>query len=215
MCHSTRPRRRPTIAALPTIGDLVVAALFLAFARSSVQAWAAHGDLAAALLALQELLIGVLALCRRRARPTPANQPVRAAALAWLGTLLPLALRPAAPAVALLDQHVGLALQLWGGLVMGGATLALGRSFGIVPANRGIRTRGPYRVVRHPIYAGYLLLLGGFVLAHPSPMNAAVLVAWAVVQARRALVEERLLAQDAAYQVYQRRVRYRLMPGVW
>ena len=34
--------------------------------------------------------------------------------------------------------------------------VVLGRSFGLVPANRGIVARGPYLLVRHPIYAGYL-----------------------------------------------------------
>ena len=34
--------------------------------------------------------------------------------------------------------------------------ITLGRSFGIVPANRGV-VAGPYTLVRHPIYAGYLL----------------------------------------------------------
>ena len=35
--------------------------------------------------------------------------------------------------------------------------MALGRSFGIVPANRGVVVRGPYTLVRHPIYTGYLI----------------------------------------------------------
>ena len=34
---------------------------------------------------------------------------------------------------------------------------SLGRSFGVVAANRGIKSRGPYSFVRHPIYLGFLV----------------------------------------------------------
>ena len=40
--------------------------------------------------------------------------------------------------------------------------MALGRSFGVAPANRGIVVRGPYSFVRHPIYTGYLITHTGF-----------------------------------------------------
>ena len=44
----------------------------------------------------------------------------------------------------------------------------LGRSFGIVAANRGVKTRGPYRLVRHPAYFGYLMSYLGYVAENPS-----------------------------------------------
>ena len=43
--------------------------------------------------------------------------------------------------------------------------LALGRSFGLVPANRGVVVQGPYTVVRHPIYLGYLVTHAAFLVA--------------------------------------------------
>ena len=52
--------------------------------------------------------------------------------------------------------------------------MTLGRSFGIVPANRGVVVRGPYNFVRHPIYAGYLITHAAFLLAHPAPWNMAI-----------------------------------------
>jgi protein-S-isoprenylcysteine O-methyltransferase Ste14 len=208
--------RRLARIALPTLSDVLLAAVFLAFARVGMDAWTHTGDSAPLLLVGQEVLIGLLALGRRRLKPTSpiAVQP-RAVALAWLGTLLPLVLRPAAPGVAPLLGLAGLALQYIGGIVLLAATLSLGRSFGIAAANRGIRVDGLYRIVRHPMYAAYLLVFFGFALGHLSPSNVVVLVLWTVVQIHRALAEEQLLSQDAAYRAYQARVRYRFVPGVW
>jgi protein-S-isoprenylcysteine O-methyltransferase Ste14 len=49
--------------------------------------------------------------------------------------------------------NAGLALQLVGLSICVWSFLALGRSFGFVAADRGLVRRGPYAVVRHPIYA--------------------------------------------------------------
>src|SRR5437773_11055421 len=121
---------------IPMLGDLLLSALFLALARAGLQTWGRSGDIAPLLLVGQELLIAGLALCRRRVTHSQAAGPPvgRAAALAWLGTLLPLLLRPAVPAAAALDMHIGLVLQLIGGILAVAATLSLGRSFGIVAA---------------------------------------------------------------------------------
>jgi protein-S-isoprenylcysteine O-methyltransferase Ste14 len=123
-------------------------------------------------------------------------------------------LRPSALAPVPLTV-LGSAIQLVGGLLVLAATLRLGRSFGIVAANRGIQTGGLYRVVRHPIYAAYVLAFGGFVLAHPTLINAEILVGWLMVQILRVCAEERLLMQDTHYATYAAQVRYRLIPGWW
>lgn len=44
--------------------------------------------------------------------------------------------------------------------------------FGFVAADRGLKTRGPYAVVRHPMYASYLLLQSGYVLRSLSPWTS-------------------------------------------
>ena len=56
------------------------------------------------------------------------------------------------------------------------AKMTLGRSFGIVPANRGIVATGPYSIIRHPIYAGYLIAHVGFLVAHPTMWNVVILI---------------------------------------
>jgi protein-S-isoprenylcysteine O-methyltransferase Ste14 len=206
------PELRRRLVVVPTLGDLLLALVYGLFVRISIGA-TVRGDVGALILAIQELSIVILVLTRRRAVVAVAGDSPPAI-LAWCGTILPLLLRPTTlthiPIVLL-----GNALQLMGGLLVLAATLRLGRSFGIVAANRGIQTGGLYRVVRHPIYAAYVLAFGGFVLAHPSPINGIILTVWLGVQILRVRAEERLLMQDEAYTVYATQVRYRLIPRCW
>lgn len=106
-------------------------------------------------------------------------------------------------------------LLLVGFAIHFGAKLSLWRSFGVVPADRGIKTRGLYAVVRHPMYFGYVISHLGFFLAAPSYWNAVVyLCAWSLFVAR-ILAEEKILSTNSEYRAYQKKVRYRLMPGVF
>ena len=110
---------------------------------------------------------------------------------------------------------LGVALFAVGALFQISAKLALNRSFGIAPANRGIKRSGPYRYVRHPMYAGYFVNNIGLLLLMLSFANVAVyLIAW-TAQVMRVLAEERLLSQDAAYRAYKEDVRWRVLPGVF
>jgi protein-S-isoprenylcysteine O-methyltransferase Ste14 len=93
--------------------------------------------------------------------------------------------------------------------------LALGRSFGLIPANRGVVVQGPYMVVRHPIYLGYLVTHAAFLVANPSPLNLAVLLVADSALIARALIEERVLRLDATYEAYCQRVGWHLVPGVF
>jgi protein-S-isoprenylcysteine O-methyltransferase Ste14 len=93
--------------------------------------------------------------------------------------------------------------------------LALGRSFGIIPANRGVVIAGVYKVVRHPIYAGYLVTHLAFTLAHPLAWNAIILTIADLALIARALREERVLKADRAYEDYCQRVAWHVVPGVF
>lgn len=121
---------------------------------------------------------------------------------------------PGAPlADALIPLGVGLwalgnAIQLWGKLV-------LRRSFGIAPANRGIKMTGPYRYVRHPIYAGYAVCHISALVLMFSPINLLVYGLCWTAQILRLRAEERFLAQDPRYLAYQAKVRWRLIPGLF
>jgi protein-S-isoprenylcysteine O-methyltransferase Ste14 len=109
----------------------------------------------------------------------------------------------------------GLGVQLFGLSICVLAFLALGRSFGFAAADRGLVRRGPYAVVRHPIYASYFVLQAGYLLQSISIWNALVMLFVTSCNVGRALAEERLLATSEPYEVYRSRVRWRLVPGVW
>jgi protein-S-isoprenylcysteine O-methyltransferase Ste14 len=112
------------------------------------------------------------------------------------------------------NTAVGL-LMLFGILLQIASKLTLGRSFGLLPAVRGIVVRGPYRLVRHPIYLGYLCTHVGFFCFSMSWHNLLVFAVLYACQIGRILEEERLLAQSDEYRPYMQQVRYRLIPGLY
>jgi protein-S-isoprenylcysteine O-methyltransferase Ste14 len=109
----------------------------------------------------------------------------------------------------------GLVVQLLGLAICVTSFLALGRSFGFVAADRGLVRRGPYAIVRHPIYASYVLLQFGYLLQSISLRNAVVMLFASGCNVGRAFAEDRVLASNQDYDAYRRQVRWRLVPGIW
>ena len=111
--------------------------------------------------------------------------------------------------------NVCIGLLLCGNLFQIWAKLTLRRSFGVAPANRGVKAGGPYRLVRHPMYAGYLITHLGVLLMWPSLTNLAVYAVVWTAQILRLRKEEELLGQDPAYRAFMAKTRWRLVPGVF
>ena len=88
----------------------------------------------------------------------------------------------------------------------------LGASFGIAPADRGLVTRGPYRYIRHPMYAGALLNTLAAVIWNPSLWNLILMAVIVTIDILRIHLEERTVF---AYDQYAQRVRWRVIPFVW
>jgi protein-S-isoprenylcysteine O-methyltransferase Ste14 len=90
----------------------------------------------------------------------------------------------------------------------------LGRCFGLLPEVRGLVLRGPYKLVRHPVYLGEVIASLGILVAKPHPLIAATLLAFIVLQYWRTVYEERALAAayPSEYPAYRAKVP-RLVPG--
>jgi protein-S-isoprenylcysteine O-methyltransferase Ste14 len=85
-----------------------------------------------------------------------------------------------------------------------------------VAANQKVIATGPYAVVRHPMYAGALVMLSGIPLALGSAWGLLMLVPMTILLAQRLLDEEKFLSRSLpGYKDYCQKVRYHLVPSVW
>lgn len=190
--------------------DALFASVTLALLSLQVAAMLA-GNITALLFVLQHLMVLLFLLTHR----PPANDPIAWPDLlwAWAGTLLLLLMRPSPMPLDL--RMTGGLLLFCGVLFSLAGLLSLGRSFGMEPALRGVQTHGLYRIVRHPMYASYLLVAIGYLLANCSAWNSAVALLWLTAQVVRIRREEALLGMDPGYMRYKQKVRWRLVPFVW
>jgi protein-S-isoprenylcysteine O-methyltransferase Ste14 len=85
-----------------------------------------------------------------------------------------------------------------------------------VEAEQKLASRGLYKFVRHPMYAGSLILMLGIPLALGSYWGLLLIIPGLLVLVFRILDEEKLLSQElAGYREYKQRVHFRLVPYVW
>ena len=75
---------------------------------------------------------------------------------------------------------------------------------------------GPYRFVRHPGYAGSIVFMIGMAVALGSRVALVTTITIAFVLVVRTALEDRTLqAELDGYAQYSRKVRFRLIPGLW
>lgn len=186
------------------------AALYGLFAFAHYARYQEVGKVYLLLMVVAESWLALMFLIRKD-QMSKSTSPLEWAAAAG-GTFVPLLLRPSmqglAPDLGSIVVALGVCIQIAG-------ALSLNRSFGIVPANRGVKTSGIYRVMRHPLYASYLVTFSGYFLANTSLYNFCILVAWLLFMLLRIFFEERHLLLDAGYQRYIDSVRWRLVPYIY
>lgn len=222
------PRSRGARIAFHLLASVTVASLYGYYVQRDfrgifgilgwplAQGWlgrlAEPGLLSLALLLVRNSLLTFFFLSRKLSRETTSEFLPWAAAVG--GTLIGYCFITR-PAVSPLLVQTGSWVMAVGVFFAVLAVSSLGRSFGIVPSNRGIRTGGMYRLVRHPAYGTYFIIDLGFVMISPSLRNLLVFAAFILLSYYRSVYEEQLLIGDPEYRAYRQTVRWRFIPGIW
>jgi protein-S-isoprenylcysteine O-methyltransferase Ste14 len=116
--------------------------------------------------------------------------------------------------VAIAPSLVTNSISILSILVVIYARVSLGRSIGLVPAQRVIITHGAYQLVRHPIYTGIFISYTSFMLRAYSPTNVALALCGIGFYLVKSVIEERFLQVDPEYAAYLGKVRWRWFPGL-
>ncbi len=214
-CASAEDQSSPSSRrALVEIAARVGAASMLSlFAYGAIRQWLAAPQRITLLLLVVSAFVTIgLSLFSR----IPAKRDWRPLAFicSMGGTYYFLAVR-LSPGSQLVPEDVGAVLQLLGIFWQLFAKASLRRSFGILPANRGVVSRGAYRFVRHPMYLGYFMTDMGFLLVNFGLQNLLVYSCQFALQVVRIVREEQLLSHDDGYRSYKTRVRFRVIPGLF
>ena len=207
MVERLRKTGLPDLAARATI-----VVFFAMMSMNLLQEFLRTGHVTGLLLLVSESMVVVLTVARRRAAFVDSS--AKAATVTMVSLSAPFMLRTADNA-GLAPDTLTMLISAVGLIIVVASKITLGRSFGLVPANRGVVVRGPYTFVRHPIYAGYLVTHVAFFLAQATSWNMAVILIGDGTLIVRALMEERILSRDAAYGSYCQRVSWHLVPGVF
>ncbi len=204
-----RARRRERLADL--FARAVTCCLFVLLAVRIGREFLQTGHVTGLLLLVSEALVVLLTVARRRAVVVDRSWSARlVTTIAIIGVPF---ITPRGHAMA--PDMMTASISAVGLLIIIVGKLTLGRSFGLMPANRGVVSSGVYGVVRHPIYMGYLITHIGFLAAHASLWNLVVLGVSDLALMVRAIYEERTLAKDPEYAHYMTGVRYRVCPGLF
>jgi protein-S-isoprenylcysteine O-methyltransferase Ste14 len=161
------------------------------------------------------LVVGLFIIRRRQIRGQRAT--LAPALVALVGTFLlnVVAYLPVDETTSTFSLLASSAVVIVGTLFTIWSLATLGRCFGLFPEVRGLVMRGPYRLVRHPVYVGEIVSAIGLLLAKPHPLIALIFAVFVALQYWRTMYEEQALtaAYPEDYPAYARRVS-RLLPGI-
>lgn len=207
--HSGPARMPRLLQLILDLGErLFVVLLAVPFLWAFAKAMPTHPNLV--LIAASEMLAVAFILTRKGGQIASSPVPI---IVGFLGTALPLLARPVGS--SLVPTFVSSVLMVAGLGLSVLSKLYLNRSFGLVAANRGVKMGGPYRLVRHPMYLGYMVNQVGFLLGSFSFLNVGIYAAAWAIQLLRIREEEKVLLEDPGYRQLADRVSSRLIPGVF
>jgi protein-S-isoprenylcysteine O-methyltransferase Ste14 len=194
------------------LANPVLALMWGIFAMSTYLTWLRTHAIVALLLFFVNTLFALLFVLRRHSvevSENPKDWMITASTILLSFTLHVQQMGNIyALAVAQAIQGIGVTVILI-------SLVALGRSFGLIPANRDIKTHSLYSYVRHPLYTGELLFYFGFLIGNLSWFNAFIVGCIFMGLNLRATAEERLLSHDKSYVSYLETVRFRFFPKLF
>ena len=190
--------------------NLGLATLYLLFAVANGRSFIDNPRLSVLLIVVVETTAAVFLLIRRN--PDETEHSWQTWTTTTFGTIAPFLLRPID---ATADILIGQILQVAAFSMQLIALSSLNRSFGLLPAHRGVKSSGLYSWVRHPLYTSYLLMYVGYWINNQSFANAVIVVIGSAFLVMRIHYEEALLFRYADYSQYAKRIRWRLIPAVW
>ncbi len=192
--------------------NIFIALLWTLFVRHYFELWTQHGGILNLGLFIHNTILFFLFLTRRKSKETGMRFVDWLVPVVTVGSAM--MLRPGQPANGFL-LPVSLGIQLFGLGAMILSLISLGKSFGIIPANRNVKNTGAYHLVRHPLYAAEIIFYIGFLLGNFSLHNIIFTAFIFSGQVWRSILEEKLLSRDPVYREYLARVKWRFIPYVF
>ena len=190
--------------------NFMLASLYILFAIANTKSFLANPRLSVLLIVLMETIVAFFLIIRRD--PDETRHTWQTWTTTTFGTLAPTLFRPIE---ATADLMLGDILQIGGFVMQIAALLCLSRSFGLLPAYRGVKSYGPYSWVRHPLYTAYVISFIGYWINNQSLNNATIVLLGSAFLVMRIYYEEALLVKYADYRRYANRIRWRLVPSIW
>lgn len=201
---------KPSARYRQVIGNLCLALLFFTALIPTKPNY--HSGFANDIWLAGAVLMGILSLVRVPARSAMVN--LRSLLTTGAMMTIPAMMRPGSSSTGLVAA-IAITIELIGIAFTQASRVYLGRRFGLLPANRGVVAGGPFRIVRHPIYSGWLVLTIGYLMAYPTRWNIGIILLSLPFLIWRMDLEEEHLNEDPEYRDYCGKTRYRLIPGIY